>query len=140
MIRILSAKQIKELDAFTIANEPIASIDLMERASRAFTSWFTGRFDVTNQVGIVCGTGNNGGDGLAIARLLNDWNYKVKVWVVRGSVKETDDFKANLKRLTNKLEIAEIISESDQGLFTGCDVMIDAVFGSGLTRPAEGIY
>lgn len=140
MIRILSSSQIKELDAFTIANEPISSIDLMERASRAFTRWFTERFDVTHHVGIVSGTGNNGGDGLAIARLLNGWNYKVKVWIVRGGVSESDDFKINLKRLVGKVEIFDIVTESDRGLFSGCDILIDAVFGSGLSRPVEGIY
>ena len=140
MIRILSSSQIKELDAYTIAHEPISSIDLMERASRAFTSWFTQRFDVTHQIGIVCGSGNNGGDGLAIARILESWNYKVRVWIVRGAVQETEDFKINLKRLKGKVEIAEIVTESDQGLFAGCDVLIDAIFGSGLSRPVEGIY
>jgi NAD(P)H-hydrate epimerase len=140
MVRILSSTQIKELDAFTIANEPIASIDLMERASRAFTSWFTERFDVTQQVGIVCGTGNNGGDGLAIARLLSQWNYKVKVWIVRGLVPESEDFKINLTRLKDKVELFEIVTESDRGLFAGCTILIDAIFGSGLSRPVEGIY
>lgn len=67
MLKILSTPQIKELDNYTIANEPIASIDLMERACRAFTSWFTEHFDETHRTGVVCGTGNNGGDGLGIA-------------------------------------------------------------------------
>lgn len=84
-MKILSADQIKTWDAYTIREESIASIDLMERASRAFVNWFIERYDATQKVGIVCGTGNNGGDGLAIARLLNDWNYPVKVWIVRGS-------------------------------------------------------
>lgn len=112
----------------------------MERASRAFTSWFTERFDVTQKIGIVCGTGNNGGDGLAIARLLIHWNYKLKVWIVRGSVAESDDFKVNLERLKGKAEISEIVTSSDRGLFSECDILIDAIFGSGLSRPVEGIY
>jgi ADP-dependent NAD(P)H-hydrate dehydratase / NAD(P)H-hydrate epimerase len=140
MLKILSASQIKELDAFTIQHEPISSIDLMERACRAFVHWFGGNFDATNKIGIVCGTGNNGGDGLGIARLLNEWDYPVKVWLVRGSVPETDDFKTNLGRLNEKVEIMEISSDSDRGLFEDRDVIIDAIFGSGLSRPAEGIY
>src|SRR5688572_3439154 len=141
MIRILSAKQVKELDTYTIANEPVASIDLMERACRAFVQWFGEHIDATKKIGIVCGTGNNGGDGLAIARLLHDWNYPIKVWVVKGSVPESNDFKINLSRLMEKrVEVFNIVNESDRGLFDDRDVLIDAVFGSGLSRAPEGIY
>jgi hydroxyethylthiazole kinase-like uncharacterized protein yjeF len=140
MIKILSPKQIKELDAYTIQHEPIPSIDLMERACRAFVNWFVQRIDATKKIGIVCGTGNNGGDGLGIARLLDEWGYAVKVWIVRGLVPESSDFKINLERIRNKLSIVDIVSASDQGLFADRNVLIDAIFGSGLSRPAEGIY
>jgi hydroxyethylthiazole kinase-like uncharacterized protein yjeF len=140
MIKILDAKQIKEWDAYTIQHEPIASIDLMERACREFVVWFTNQFNALNKIGVVCGTGNNGGDGLAVARLLKEWNYPVKVWIVRGAVKETDDFKINLERLKGKVEIYEIATSSDKGLFHDRDILIDAIFGSGLSRPVEGIY
>jgi NAD(P)H-hydrate epimerase len=140
MIKILNTQQIKSLDEFTIQHEPILSIDLMERACRAFTSWFTERFTALNKIGIVCGTGNNGGDGLGVARMLSEWGYPVKVWIVRGGTAESADFKMNLERLSGKLEIAEITSSADQGLFTDRDILIDAIFGSGLSRPAEGIY
>lgn len=140
MIKILSTSQIRDLDKYTIENEPISSIDLMERASREFVSWFVQRFDVSRKIGIVCGTGNNGGDGLAIARMLLDWRYPVSVWIVRGNVSESSDFKINLDRLRSKTEIFEIATGADQGLFKECDVLIDAIFGSGLSRPVEGIY
>jgi ADP-dependent NAD(P)H-hydrate dehydratase / NAD(P)H-hydrate epimerase len=140
MIRILNTKQIRALDAHTILHEPVPSIDLMERACRAFVSWFVQRIDATKKIGIVCGTGNNGGDGLGIARMLHDWGYPVKVWVVRGAVPETADFKKNLERIKDRPEISEIVTASDQGLFRDRDIMIDAIFGSGLSRPAEGIY
>jgi hydroxyethylthiazole kinase-like uncharacterized protein yjeF len=140
MIKILNTKQTKELDAYTIANEPVASIDLMERACRAFVEWFVQKFDATKKVGVICGTGNNGGDGLAIARLLQDWRYPVKVWVVKGKTNETEDFKTNLGRLNGKIKVDEIINESDKGLFADRDILIDAIFGSGLSRPTEGIH
>lgn len=139
MIKILSAKQIRELDAYTIKHEPIPSIDLMERACRAFCSWFTTHFDTRYTVGIVCGSGNNGGDGLGIARMLLDWNYSVKVWVVEGAGRESLDFKTNLQRLKEKTQIQSISKQYDKGLFAGCDVLIDALFGSGLSRPVEGV-
>lgn len=140
MMRILSTKQIRELDAFTIAHEPITSIDLMERAARAFVDWFTLRVGTTRKVGVVCGTGNNGGDGLAIARMLHEWDYHVSVWIVRGPVPESQDFKVNERRLPEKVEKREIKSESESLSFNPCDVLIDAIFGSGLSRPTSGIY
>ncbi len=140
MLKILTASQIKSLDEYTIKHDPIASNDLMERACDAFVSWFTLHFDITKRVGVVCGTGNNGGDGLGIVRLLMEWGYPVKVWIVKGSVPESEDFKINLQRLNEKVEIFEIITESDQSLFADRDILIDAIFGSGLSRPPEGIY
>ncbi len=140
MLKILNRKQTKELDAYTIKHESIASIDLMERACRAFVNWFTGNFDTAKKVGIVCGTGNNGGDGLGIARMLNEVGYSVKVWIVRGSIAESEDFKHQLHLLRGKISIDEILTTSDKGLFTDRNILIDAIFGSGLSRPVEGIY
>src|SRR5260221_14308459 len=140
MLKILSATQIKELDQFTIDNEPITPIDLMERACHAFTNWLVQHFKSDKKVGIVCGPGNNGGDGLGIARLLKEYGYLVKVWIVRGSLKESESFKINLERLQGKVRINEISTASDPALFIECEILIDAVFGSGLSRAAEGIF
>jgi ADP-dependent NAD(P)H-hydrate dehydratase / NAD(P)H-hydrate epimerase len=140
MLKILTTSQIRALDAHSIKTEPIASIDLMERACSAFVSWFTSNFTNEYTIGIICGTGNNGGDGLGIARQLSIQGYDVNVWIVRGSMPESDDFKINLERILGKLPVFEIISESDQGLFADRSVLIDAIFGSGLSRPADGIY
>jgi len=69
-MKILNREQIKQADEYTIKNEPIASIDLMERASRAFTDLFKSLYQSDNLVYVFCGVGNNGGDGLAISRML----------------------------------------------------------------------
>ena len=141
MLKILSAAQIKALDAYTIQQGSIASIDLMERACRAFLNWFVERFDNRNYVGIVCGTGNNGGDGLGIARMLKDRGFAVKVWIVRGTAPETADFKINLELARkNKVEIFEIDGSTNGDLFGDCEILVDAIFGTGLTRRPEGIY
>jgi NAD(P)H-hydrate epimerase len=141
MIKILNTEQIKSLDASTIQHESILSIELMERACRTFTSWFTERFSALNKIGVVCGTGNNGGDGLGVARMLKEWGYPVKVWIVKGGVKASEDFKANLDRLRDtSVEVPEIVAAPDKGLFSDRDILIDALFGSGLSRPVEGIY
>lgn len=139
MLKILTAKQIKELDAYTIQQEPVASIDLMERACRAFITWLAEKFDSSKSIKIVCGTGNNGGDGLGIARVLYDRNYRVKVFIIRGG-SESEDFKVNFDRLPVKIERHEIVNEQDVVPFADHDILIDAIFGSGLSRGVEGIY
>ena len=139
-MRILSTEQIRKWDAFTIEHEPIASIDLMERASRTFVDWFYLKFDHTHTVTVVCGTGNNGGDGLAAARMLYDWRYAVKVFVVNAGGTPSADFSTNLKRLPEGLECHEITADHEIRDFDDCDVLIDALFGSGLSRPVEGLH
>lgn len=138
-MRILNTKQIRELDAYTIAHEPIAAIDLMERASQAFVDWFAPRIGATKKVGVVCGTGNNGGDGLAIARLLNDWGYSTRVWIIYGGVSESEDFRINLGRLPAKVARTDV-KTTDAFSPNDCDVLIDAIFGSGLSRAPAGLY
>ncbi len=141
MLKILNAEQIKALDTVTIEHDGIAAIDLMERACRAFVNWFVGHFDQPQTVGIVCGTGNNGGDGMGIARLLKDLGFTVRVWVIRGSGQESIDFTINLDNARkNKVEINDFMITSETQLFGDCDILIDAIFGSGLNRPAEGTY
>lgn len=147
MLKILTSKQIKELDAYTIQHDPISSIDLMEKACRAFTSWFKDRFDSKNVIYIFCGTGNNGGDGLGIARMLHGLKYDVRVFVIQGSVPESPDFKINLDRLsklilvnTINLPTGQVGNESELPDCTKADVIIDGIFGNGLSRQVEGLY
>ena len=79
-MKILSADQIRDLDAYTIKYEPIASIDLMERASQRFTDWFMECYGPNHPISVICGPGNNGGDGLAVARMLLQEDYFVEVF------------------------------------------------------------
>jgi NAD(P)H-hydrate epimerase len=101
MLPLLISSQIREADAYTIAHEPIASIELMERASKAFISWFINHFpDKKQSIAVYCGTGNNGGDGVAIARMLTVHGYQnVNVKIASFSSKSSDDFNTNLHRL-----------------------------------------
>ena len=86
-MKVFSAEQIRALDKYTIENEPISSIDLMERASRAFEDRFSEIYDKDWNVYVFCGTGNNGGDGLAISRMLHQMVYDVQVFVIGGTRK-----------------------------------------------------
>ncbi|HYG02962.1 MAG TPA: NAD(P)H-hydrate dehydratase [Chryseosolibacter sp.] len=139
MIKILNASQVRELDAYTIANEPVSSIALMERACDAFAEWFTTHVRADNRVVVVCGTGNNGGDGLGVARKLKESGYHIRVCIIKGA-NETDDFKQNRARLQNTIAVKEISDNKDIDDFNDADVIIDAIFGSGLSRPIEGVH
>src|SRR6185369_12988513 len=98
-MKILTAEEIRAADAQTILNEPIRSIDLMERAASACVGWIEKNIDRQKRISIFCGLGNNGGDGLAIARMLRLTGYEVQVYVVRYSKKNSADFELNEKRL-----------------------------------------
>jgi NAD(P)H-hydrate epimerase len=136
-MKILTSKQIREADQYTIKNEPISSLDLMERASEAFVTKFLGLHPQKASTYIFCGTGNNGGDGLAIARMLLKREWKVKVFVIGDTEKGSSDFKTNLDRL-GRYEI--ISSRKDFPTIDSSSIIIDGLLGSGLSRPVEGLY
>jgi len=142
MLPLLTAAQIREADAYTIANEPIASIDLMERASKAFVGWFINHFpDKKQSIAVYCGTGNNGGDGLAIARMLYGHQYKnLDVKIARFSDKATDNFNENLKRLQQTLVPIAEIRKGETPPEDKSEIIITAILGSGLNKPLDGDY
>jgi NAD(P)H-hydrate epimerase len=141
MLPLLTSPQIREADAYTIAHEPISSLNLMERAAKAFVGWFTNHFpDKLQSISVYCGTGNNGGDGLAIARMLHEHRYRsINVKITRFSKNASDDFNANLKRLQKTIPLIEIKAGDDLPIEEGT-IIIDAMLGSGLNKPLEGDY
>ncbi|MES2332969.1 MAG: NAD(P)H-hydrate dehydratase [Bacteroidota bacterium] len=138
--KIFFVPQIKEADKFTIQHEPISSIDLMERAASACAKWITEHFSKQETCIIVCGNGNNGGDGLSIARQLHHSGYKVQAYIIETNGKYTDDFLANRERLEqiDKSLVKQILSLSDLTIKAG-DIVIDALFGTGLSKPVNGL-
>jgi hydroxyethylthiazole kinase-like uncharacterized protein yjeF len=138
-MKIFNVSQIREADNYTVVNEPISSLNLMERASTAFVRWFCDQFVNTRPVAIFSGKGNNGGDGLVIARLLCNRGYQVKVYVIVHSVNESADFRENLTRLKNHTTPSEINQIDDFPHFSANTIIVDAIFGSGLSRPATGV-
>ncbi len=104
-MKLFNTEQIKRWDEATIQNEPITSLALMERASLVFTKWFTNQFpDTSMPIYIFCGNGNNGGDGLAISRLLYDRAYTVHVFVFSPDDRKSEDYLANLEALKSKTD------------------------------------
>ena len=140
-MKILSAAQTRQADAATIQREPIASIDLMERASMEFVEAFAQQFSPQpHPVYVFCGPGNNGGDGLAIARLLAGWSYQVLVFTVGAQDKVSEDFATNRDRWQASHSLQNIAQASDIPGIPAQALVIDGLFGSGLSRPVEGLF
>jgi len=140
-MKIFISPQIREIDSSTIEYEPIASIDLMERASAQLFRWITERFGRSKQIIVFAGPGNNGGDGLALARMLAEREYSVAVYYIKLTDKISPDCELNLKRLENVKNAAiNILTGTDQfPVISSGNIIVDAIFGSGLARPAEGL-
>lgn len=140
MRNIMTVSQTREADRFTIINEPIASIDLMERASKAFVKKFISLFSDKNiRILVCCGPGNNGGDGLAIGRLLYEHGYfNLKVWVADFTGRRSEDFKLNFQRLSEfPIKMEELVKASKFEAIEA-NIVIDALLGSGLNKPLHG--
>lgn len=133
MKKIITAEQTRATDEFTVENEAISSLELMERASNKFVERFLVVYPEVSSVCVFCGTGNNGGDGFAIARLLQRSGVEAKACLVKFSDTLSPDCQRNFDRLGKTL----VLREGDH-VEINCDLVIDAVFGSGLNRPVEG--
>lgn len=140
-MKILNAEQIRAWDQYAIEHEPTASIDLMERAAGKCFQWLEENSWFVYSFSIFCGKGNNGGDGLAMARMLAVQGCSVSVNILEFGHRGTDDFQTNLARLHQypSVTIQFIQDETNFHSFTKETVIIDALFGSGLSRPLDGI-
>jgi NAD(P)H-hydrate epimerase len=140
-MKIFRNDQIKEIDELTIKSEPIASVDLMERAADQLQRWYVRNFDRSRRVIIFAGPGNNGGDGIALARLLSINRFNAEVFFVKISGKTSTDWNYNYQRLENETSVLfNTIESIEQFPFISSDdIVVDAIFGSGLARPVEGL-
>lgn len=140
-MKILNAEQIRAWDQYTIEHEAISSIDLMERAASKCFDWLEENSWFVHSFSIFCGKGNNGGDGLALARMLVGRGCTVSVNILEFGHKGTDDFQSNLAKLHQypSVTIHFIQDEKNFHPFPKETVIIDALFGSGLSRPLDGI-
>jgi len=139
-MKILSAAQTRQADAYTIAHEPIASLALMERAAGVLAAWLMEHYGLELPVLIFCGPGNNGGDGLVIARLLHQQGYEVRAFVVTAGQSPSPDFSQNLERLPQEIPLITLVSESDLPEIPAHALVLDGLFGTGLSHPLEGIF
>lgn len=141
-MKILSSEQIRQADLYTMIHEPIASIDLMEKAAQACFDWITARYDLIRQsFFVLAGTGNNGGDGLALARMLLKNNAQVSVCIARISGCCSEEFQINLDRLESmNVSINELYPGDPLPYPYHGTILIDALFGIGLSRPVEDYW
>jgi len=139
-MEILNAAQTRAWDEFTMQHEPIASIDLMERAAGACYQWLMRNGFQGGRFTIFCGKGNNGGDGLALARLLNHSKHAVTVYILEFGHLGTEDFQSNLAALhETETDVRFISAPETIPAIDPKEIIIDALFGSGLSRPLEGL-
>lgn len=139
-MKIFSSEQIRSLDLATIKKLDISSLELMERAATALFNWFQENISSDKIVRILVGPGNNGGDGFALARLLYQSGYKVEIDIVNPELKFSPDAEANFKKLPKNILQRQIQEVKDIPLNHPSEIIVDALFGSGLNRPLEGIY
>ena len=140
-MKLFRSDQIRQIDELTIKEEPVASIDLMERAAIQLLRWYISRFERSRRIFIFTGPGNNGGDGLALARLLESERYDPQVFNIKFTEKTSEDWNKNFLRLKseNKVLVNNLASSDQFPVISSEDIIIDAIFGSGLSRKAEGL-
>lgn len=139
--KIFSLEQIRLADQFTIKNEPISSIDLMERAANECVIWLLQKANKKQPFTVFAGPGNNGGDGLVIARLLKEAGHSVEVFILNLSGKYSADFQINYNRAKKLvgLELNEWMDYPKEDPNIPSDsIIIDAIFGSGLSKSLAG--
>ncbi len=139
-MKVFLTSQIRDIDRLTIDKEPISSINLMERAADAIFTWFARNISAANTIAIYAGPGNNGGDGLALARMLIDAGYIVDVYTFE-SANNSPDYLINLVRLKNQKIVKPIIIKDTSNFpkINRNTIIVDALFGSGLARPLSSL-
>ncbi len=137
----ITREQMREADRRAVEVFGIPSILLMENAALAVVR----ELENYNRFAIACGTGSNGGDGLAVARHLCIMGKDVRVYILGDPAKGSDDFKTNLRIMSHLApEVLNTLNDNTFADFEyalqGCETCVDAIFGTGLNRPLEGIY
>ncbi|WP_027453349.1 bifunctional ADP-dependent NAD(P)H-hydrate dehydratase/NAD(P)H-hydrate epimerase [Segatella baroniae] len=140
-MKIFTGNQIHELDKYTIEHEPISSIDLMERASKAIYHTISAEYDNRISFVVFAGPGNNGGDALAVSRMLAENGYNVSVFLFNIHNHLSEECATNKQRILDGKKIkkfTEITVNFDPPTLDENTVVIDGLFGSGLNKPLSG--
>lgn len=140
-MKILPIDKIREADAYTIEHEPISDLELMERAAFELFEWIAAKIPPDRKFTIFCGTGNNGGDGFVLARMLTEAGYEIDLYLVQYSEQLSSSCQANLERAQKEggLSIHKITEVAEIPAIGHETIVVDAIFGSGLKRPVTGL-
>ncbi|MEX0596174.1 MAG: NAD(P)H-hydrate epimerase, partial [Candidatus Paceibacterota bacterium] len=135
-----NTEQIRRWDEFTMNNEPIASFDLMERAARRALDAMLQIVKPSDKIFIVCGNGNNGGDGLVMAKALLDKSYQAVVVYFNSHELFSKDalYHFHILEKAYPKQIIQTNENFDNIDLFSFNIVIDALFGSGLNRPLDG--
>ncbi|MBS9718597.1 NAD(P)H-hydrate epimerase [Pseudohalocynthiibacter aestuariivivens] len=140
MTELLTAAQMREIEQAAIASGEVTGLELMEHAGRGvveaiFEEW-PELAKTSHKAVVLCGPGNNGGDGFVVARLLKEWGWEVEVFLYGDPEKLPPDAKVNCARW---LEMGEVGTFEEAPKYTHeADIFVDGLFGTGLQRPLEG--
>jgi hydroxyethylthiazole kinase-like uncharacterized protein yjeF len=139
-MKILTSSQIRDWDKATTNTQDITPLELMERAANACSTWIREQYTPQTPFIVICGTGNNGGDGLAITRLLISAGYSALAFIVKHTDNLSQDCAANLIRLqrASPASVRELLPDEFISELPADVVVIDALLGTGLNRPVEG--
>lgn len=140
-MKLFTTQQIPVLDAYTIEHEPIADIDLMERAALQVSNWLEQNYSSSQKFVLLAGPGNNGGDALAVARQVSERGLKAEVFLFNPKQEYKGAPALNMQRLAEQggVKVHEISSSDDFPVLQPEELIIDGLFGSGLTRPLDGL-
>lgn len=139
-MKIFDASQIRAWDQYTILHEPIRSIDLMERAANSCFQRIVSLCNRQQPFFVCCGTGNNGGDGLAIARMLVENGFETSTFICQTSNHPSEEFNQNLERLMHVSRTVFTLKDKNEfPRLKKNEIVIDALIGTGLKKQPEGL-
>lgn len=133
--KIVSVAQIREAENYSIKKESISSLELMENAALSFVKALEKQKIASKKIIVVCGVGNNGGDGFAVCRLLRDKGIDASAMLIKFKETLSKDCETNKNKL---IDVIELDASSPLPDFSQFDIVIDAIFGSGLNKPVIG--
>ena len=142
-MKIFSVEQLKQIDEDTLLKEPIDSIDLMERAAMACVKRIVKLINPEHEILIFCGKGNNGGDGLAITRLLLERGFLCHAYVINYTNTFSKDAEENYNKLKSiySANVTEInyLSDLKEKITSTNFIIIDAILGTGINKAISGL-
>ena len=142
-MKIVSAAEMREIDRITSERFGVPSLTLMENAGTAVADFVMSRYASARRIGVVCGKGNNGGDGFVVARKLHQSGKEVRVLLLA----EPAELRGDAAEMFTKLPIAPVTvtshdqlkADSARAVFSA-DVLVDAILGTGFRPPVSGLY